>query len=108
MYVGKDFDPISPTERETFTLDFVRDVGPGATLEAESNEWFVDVVEGDDDAAGEGNFDSLATITGTQTSIAAKGFKDGCRYRLLSRATTSTGDVKELYSFIECRDPGNG
>jgi len=103
MYAGSDFDPIDVNERPVLTLDFSK--YPLATGETISSvAWTCTVADGTD-ATPAARLIGAATISGTQTLQQVGTMLAGVKYRLAAQATTSLGQILNLFSFALCQDP---
>lgn len=105
MYVGRDFQPSDVGESETYTFDFVRDLGPDEAIIAAT--WTcrlaADNVGTDDNAAD--HVALPATFDGTRTSQHVSGLVAGAKYVLQAVVETDQGNTISLWSHVECVAP---
>lgn len=113
LKVTKDFAETSPSETRDLGLDYSNDVADGETLS--SATFTLEVDSTDDgktaDALPNTRKSGAATIEDSDESSLANvvavqrvtGMVDGNVYRVICRATTSNGQVLELYGLIACR-----
>ena len=101
-YTGKDFTATDPGAVETYSFDFVNDLGAGESIAGASFDCAA--VDGDD-AAAASRLQGAALVTGSIASQQVAGLLAGVLYRLQCAATTNLGDVLILYSHVRCKDP---
>jgi hypothetical protein len=106
MYAGTDFDPIDVNERPVLTFDFAK--YPLASGEVVSSViWSCTVADFSTatDASPATRLLTGPTINGTQTLYQVGTMVAGVKYRLAAQATTSLGQILNLFSFALCQDP---
>lgn len=103
MYAGTDFDIVDVNEHPVLTLDFSK--YPLATGETISSvAWTCAVADGTD-ATPASRLIGASTISGLQTLQQVGTMLAGVKYRIAAQATTSLGQILNLYSFVLCQDP---
>lgn len=101
MYVGKDFDPQSATETETFGLDFTGQITPSELITAAA--WYCTVKPNTPgvDPTPQSHISGSAAIVGQLTYQKIVGLLDGVIYILEARVTTNQGNIVSLYAVCE-------
>lgn len=109
MYAGKDFAtseaPIGIHETPIFTFNFaIYPLAVGETIT--SVVWSCTVADfaSATDPSPSSRLDGISSIIGTQTLQQFAGMLDGVKYQIAAEATTSLGQVLELFSFALCQD----
>lgn len=102
MYAGVEFDDMDPTETDTFTIDFVRDLLVGETISSEA--FVMEVVSGTDSRPNE-KLVGGAFVSGTQVTQVISNPVPDVYYRLTAQITTSMARVLDLWSHFWCRTP---
>lgn len=103
MYAGSDFDLIDVNEKPVLTLDFSK--YPLASAETlASVVWSCTVADGTD-ATPAARLLGASAISGLQTLQQVGTMIAGVKYRMAAQATTSLGQILNLYSFVLCQDP---
>lgn len=106
MYAGADFDPIDVNEKPVLTFDFAK--YPLATGEVVSSVvWSCTVADfaTATDATPAARLLTGPTILGAQTLYQVGTMVAGVKYRMAAQATTSLGQILNLFSFVLCQDP---
>jgi hypothetical protein len=105
MYGNGDFDVIDVNEKPVITFDFSKyPFAIGETLS--SVIWTCAVADGTD-ATPSARLIGAATINGLQTLQQVGTMLAGVKYRLQAQATTSLGQILNLFSFVLCQDPAS-
>ena len=109
MYVGDDFGPADPGEKEVYGFDFTAILATGETIA--SAAWTCSVVTGTDPSPSSRIFGSALIGPGKYGRASAatqqwfSGFLPGCQYRLQAMVTTSLGQALSLWSHVQCVSP---
>jgi hypothetical protein len=105
--LGRTFTDADPSESESYSFDFYRDVN--ATDFVVSASFSLALISGVD-ASPSSHLSGGATISangfdGRNTVCAQRiaGMVAGCRYRLDCQATTSQGNTPVLSGYVNCR-----
>jgi len=108
LYIGRDFDPAQPTEVERYSFDFINDLQAGDSISTAVWSCTVAAKSETADPNAASCISGPAVYAGTKTTQRVSGLQAGCTYVLSAVVTTLGGDTVELWSHIECRQPGTG
>jgi hypothetical protein len=106
MYAGSDFDEIDVNEKPVLTFDFSKyPLAVGETVA--SVVWSCSVADYATvtDSTPSARLLTGPTISGTQTLYQVGTMIAGVKYRMAAQATTTLGQILNLYSFVLCQDP---
>lgn len=113
MKVDRDFEVITPSETRDVGFDFSNDVADGETIV--SATFTIERKSTDDGATEDASPDSrksgppdvedseITELTGVVAVQRVTGMVAGNVYRIVCRATTTNGQVLELFGVIPCR-----
>jgi hypothetical protein len=116
MKTDRDFSPISPDETRDLAFDYVNDtftLNPEEILVSAEFSLAVEATDGgktadSDPASRKSGAATIAANTAGALLAAVQrvtGCIDGNKYRVTCLATTSRGQVLELYAYLACRSP---
>lgn len=97
-YVGRDFDPLSPSETRDLTLDFKLWLGPCDCVG--SATWSIGLEDGTDATPQSRLSGSVLVSCGSKVTRRVTTLQDGAKYKMTALATLIGGEVLELYSYI--------
>jgi hypothetical protein len=105
MYAGRDFDTIDSNETPILTFDFAKyPFASGETITSVIWNCSVADFSSTTDSAPSSRLIGAASISGTKTLQQVGTMLDGVKYQLAAQATTSLGQILDLFSFALCQD----
>lgn len=108
MYAGKDFDTVDTNETPVLTFDFAKyPLATGETIASVIWSCAVADYAAVTDASPASRLLLGPTISGLTTLQQVGTMVAGVKYRLAAQATTSLGQILDIFSFVLCQDPAS-